>query len=94
MLTLWVTAWGIERLLGRFRVGTDGSGRLYLGLGGSIFPRGRFRRSVVLELRRGLHSEGVPSFGSFCCNGLVNAVREPHPHLFAVKKYINISNLV
>ena len=30
--------------------------------------------------------EGVPSFGSFCCNGLVNAVREPHPHLFAVKK--------
>ena len=30
--------------------------------------------------------DGVPSFGSFCCNGLVNAVREPHPHLFAVKK--------
>ena len=28
----------------------------------------------------------VPSFGNFCCNGLVNAVREPHPHLFAVKK--------
>ena len=29
--------------------------------------------------------EGIPSFGSFCCNGLVNAAREPHPHLFAVK---------
>lgn len=30
--------------------------------------------------------EGVPSFGNFCCNGLVNAVREPHPHLIEVKK--------
>ena len=30
--------------------------------------------------------EGIPSFGSFCCNGLVNAAREPHPHLFEVKK--------
>lgn len=30
--------------------------------------------------------EGVPSFGNFCCNGLVNAVREPHPHLLEVKK--------
>lgn len=30
--------------------------------------------------------KGIPSFGSFCCNGLVNAAREPHPHLFAVKK--------
>lgn len=29
--------------------------------------------------------EGIPSFGSFCCNGLVNAAREPHPHLHAVK---------
>lgn len=29
---------------------------------------------------------GVPSFGNFCCNGLVNAVREPHPHLLEVKK--------
>ncbi|MEG2513876.1 MAG: glycoside hydrolase family 2 TIM barrel-domain containing protein, partial [Bacteroidaceae bacterium] len=28
----------------------------------------------------------VPSFGNFCCNGLVNAVREPHPHLLEVKK--------
>lgn len=28
----------------------------------------------------------VPSFGNFCCNGLVNAVREPHPHLMEVKK--------
>lgn len=25
--------------------------------------------------------ENIPSFGNFCCNGLVNAVREPHPHL-------------
>lgn len=33
----------------------------------------------------------VPSFGNFCCNGLVNAVREPHPHLLEVKKvYQNI----
>lgn len=31
-------------------------------------------------------AEGIPSFGSFCCNGLVNAVREPHPHLAEVKK--------
>ena len=30
--------------------------------------------------------EGVPSFGNFCCNGLVNALREPHPHLLEVKK--------
>lgn len=30
--------------------------------------------------------EGVPSFGNFCCNGLVNAIREPHPHLLEVKK--------
>ena len=30
--------------------------------------------------------EGVPSFGNFCCNGLVNAAREPHPHLIEVKK--------
>ena len=29
---------------------------------------------------------GVPSFGNFCGNGLVNAVREPHPHLAEVKK--------
>lgn len=28
----------------------------------------------------------VPSFGNFCCNGLVNADREPHPHLLEVKK--------
>ena len=28
----------------------------------------------------------VPSFGNFCCNGLVNAAREPHPHLIEVKK--------
>jgi beta-galactosidase len=33
----------------------------------------------------------VPSFGNFCGNGLVNAVREPHPHLMEVKKiYQNI----
>ena len=30
--------------------------------------------------------ENIPSFGNFCCNGLVNAVRDPHPHLKEVKK--------
>ena len=30
--------------------------------------------------------KNIPSFGNFCCNGLVNAVREPHPHLLEVKK--------
>ena len=30
--------------------------------------------------------ENIPSFGNLCCNGLVNAVREPHPHLKEVKK--------
>lgn len=30
--------------------------------------------------------EGIPSFGSFCCNGLVDALRNPHPHLSEVKK--------
>lgn len=35
--------------------------------------------------------KGIPSFGNFCCNGLVNALREPHPHLAEVKKiYQNI----
>lgn len=35
--------------------------------------------------------EGVPSFGNFCCNGLVSADRVPHPHLSEVKKvYQNI----
>jgi beta-galactosidase len=35
--------------------------------------------------------EDIPSFGNFCCNGLVNADREPHPHLLEVKKiYQNI----
>lgn len=35
--------------------------------------------------------KGIPSFGNFCCNGLVNAVREPHPHIEEVKKnYQNI----
>ncbi|MDD4199547.1 MAG: glycoside hydrolase family 2 TIM barrel-domain containing protein [Paludibacter sp.] len=28
----------------------------------------------------------VPSDGNFCCNGLVNAVREPHPHLKEAQK--------
>lgn len=33
----------------------------------------------------------VPSFGNFCCNGLVSADRIPHPHLLEVKKiYQNI----
>ena len=37
--------------------------------------------------------KGIPSFGNFCCNGLVNAVREPHPHLAEVKKvYQNIKS--
>ena len=37
--------------------------------------------------------KNVPSFGNFCCNGLVNAVREPHPHLLEVKKiYQNIKS--
>ncbi len=30
--------------------------------------------------------KNVPSFGNFCGNGLVNAVRTPHPHLLEVKK--------
>lgn len=35
--------------------------------------------------------KGIPSFDNFCCNGLVNALREPHPHLAEVKKvYQNI----
>ena len=35
--------------------------------------------------------EGIPSFGNFCSNGLVNADRQPHPHLLEVKKvYQNI----
>ncbi len=35
--------------------------------------------------------QGIPSFGNFCCNGLVGADREPHPHLLEVKKvYQNI----
>lgn len=29
---------------------------------------------------------GIPSFGNFCSNGLVNPAREPHPHLAEVKK--------
>ncbi len=35
----------------------------------------------------------VPSFGNFCCNGLVSADRIPHPHLLEVKKvYQNIKS--
>lgn len=30
--------------------------------------------------------KGIPSFGNFCCNGLVSADRVPHPHLLEVKK--------
>lgn len=30
--------------------------------------------------------KGVPSFGSFNSNGLINSLREPHPHLAEVKK--------
>lgn len=37
--------------------------------------------------------KGIPSFGNFCCNGLVDAMREPHPHLAEVKKvYQNIKS--
>lgn len=37
--------------------------------------------------------EGIPSFGNFCGNGLVNPVREPHPHLLEVKQvYQNIKS--
>lgn len=31
-------------------------------------------------------AKGIPSDGSFCCNGLVNSDRTPHPHLEEVKK--------
>ncbi|MGL5683941.1 MAG: glycoside hydrolase family 2 TIM barrel-domain containing protein [Marinifilaceae bacterium] len=30
--------------------------------------------------------KGIPSFGNFCCNGLVTAAREVQPHLEEVKK--------
>ena len=30
--------------------------------------------------------EGIPSFGNFCCNGLIGADRTPNPHLVEVKK--------
>lgn len=30
--------------------------------------------------------KNVPSFGNFCCNGLISADRKPHPHLLEVKK--------
>ena len=30
--------------------------------------------------------KNVPSFGNFCCNGLVSADRIPHPHLLEVKQ--------
>lgn len=37
--------------------------------------------------------EGLPSDGSFCCNGLVNSDRTPHPHLAEVKAvYRNIKS--
>lgn len=39
--------------------------------------------------------EGIPSFGNFCCNGLVSADRVPHPHLLEVKKvYQNIKTVL
>lgn len=34
----------------------------------------------------GDYGKNMPSDNSFCCNGLVNAAREPHPHLYEVKK--------
>ena len=37
--------------------------------------------------------KGVPSFGNFCGNGLVNAARVPHPHLLEIKKvYQNVKS--
>ena len=37
--------------------------------------------------------KGVPSFGNFCGNGLVNAARIPHPHLLEIKKvYQNVKS--
>ncbi|MCM1067816.1 MAG: DUF4981 domain-containing protein [Muribaculaceae bacterium] len=37
--------------------------------------------------------KGIPSDGSFCCNGLVNSDRTPHPHLAEVKAvYRNIKS--
>ena len=37
--------------------------------------------------------EGIPSDGSFCCNGLVGSDRTPHPHLQEVKAvYRNIKS--
>ena len=44
----------------------------------------------------GDYGENMPSDNSFCCNGLVNAAREAHPHLYEVKKvyqYIKTSLL-
>lgn len=39
--------------------------------------------------------EGIPSFGNFCCNGLVSADRTPHPHLEEVRKvYQNIKSVL
>ena len=34
----------------------------------------------------GDYGKNMPSDNSFCCNGLVNAAREAHPHLYEVKK--------
>lgn len=33
---------------------------------------------------------GVPNDSNFCANGLVAADRSLHPHIWEVKKYINI----
>ncbi|WP_329904861.1 glycoside hydrolase family 2 TIM barrel-domain containing protein [Porphyromonas pogonae] len=39
--------------------------------------------------------DSIPSFGNFCCNGLVGADRKPHPHLLEVKKvYQNIKSVL
>lgn len=39
--------------------------------------------------------KGTPSFGNFCTNGLVNAIREPHPHLAEINAvYQNIKTEV
>ena len=39
--------------------------------------------------------KGIPSDGSFCCNGLVHSDRTPHPHLAEVKAvYRNIKSVL
>ncbi len=58
-------------------------------------PQGKLPFARVQPVKRGdktfwayggdFGPEGTPSDDNFCCNGLVNPDREPHPGLFAVK---------